>query len=394
MYITRLVVNDVRNLEQVSLDELGAMNFFIGPNGAGKTSILEAISLASQGRSFRNHKIQSVIHQERAALQVFLECTDAGGNTHRLGIERNRQNLYNIRINGAAASTLAQLSAILPVVILDATAFDLLDGSASIRRKFLDWGVFHVEHGFYNDWKSCNRAIEQRNALLKMQVSDYSQYEAWDEQFVEYAIKIENYRLHYLQSFARHLEDTLALLGLSAPHKLYYKNGWGIERAIIDESMGSTSDLHTAALRQLLKENFARDLRYGTTHVGPHKADIVLKSGQNDLKDIYSRGQKKLLITALKMVQALTVKQSDISKTPIILLDDLPAELDAEHLAKILQYISDGGYQCFITAVDRHFYSDNRHLKPHLFTVEHGKIEPIKDVSRGTHIDVNTVINQ
>jgi len=385
MYITRLLVNDVRNLEQVSLDSLGYINFFIGPNGAGKTSLLEAISLVSQGRSFRNHKIHSVINQATPALQVFMECADLNGNSYRLGIERNRQNLFNIRINGNTATTLAELSAVLPVVVLDASAFDLLDGSSSVRRKFLDWGVFHVEHGFYESWKACNRAIEQRNALLKAQISDRSQYLAWDSLLIEHAIKVEQYRLRYLAQMSDFLEETLTALALNVPHKLFYKCGWGTDKAVIESGMrNSTDSLSADAIHDILNASFDRDLRYGTTHLGPHKADIVFRSGQYDIKDIYSRGQKKLLITALKLVQAATVKAANLSKSPIILMDDLPAELDAEHLAQVLKFIHVGQYQCFVTAVDMHLYTDNTHLKPHLFSVDHGKIEAIKDVSRGT----------
>ena len=146
MFIRRLLIEHVRNLQQVSLNELAQINFFIGENGSGKTSLLESIAIASQGRSFRHHKIQTVIQTEQAALQVFAECEADSGNVHKLGVRRDKHNDYQIRIDGSNASSLAELSTILPTLVLDASAFDLLDGAPSERCKFIDWGVFHVEH--------------------------------------------------------------------------------------------------------------------------------------------------------------------------------------------------------------------------------------------------------
>lgn len=388
MQIKRLLVEEIRNLKQVELEDLEVLNFFVGPNGAGKTSLLEAISIASQGRSFRNNKVQTVINQQESVLRVFIECIDEAGVHHKLGIERDRKSQYIIRIDGANAQTLAELSAILPVVVLDSCSFDLLDGPPSIRRKFIDWGVFHVEHGFYENWKAFNRALTQRNALLRAQVQDYKAYEPWDIELVNHAIEIERYRLHFLNAFHPHLHATLDALGAESGQRVYYKNGWNIDRIDMNDGCDfpeAGSPPATAShLLSLLQLQFSRDLKFQATHIGPHKADMQLRLHRHDVKDIYSRGQKKALVAAMKLAQAKTVKASGNHKSPVLLLDDLPSELDDEHLQRFLQYVINEGYQCFITSVDDRIYKSNACLKARMFHVERGKITPIMDVSRGT----------
>jgi DNA replication and repair protein RecF len=389
MFIKRLQIEELRNLKHVALDNLEVLNFFVGANGAGKTSLLEAISIVSQGRSFRNNKVQTVINQQESVLRVFIECSDEANTSHKLGIERDRKNQYVIRIDGANVQTLAQLSAILPVVVLDSTSFDLLDGSPSIRRRFIDWGVFHVEHGFYENWRSFNRALKQRNALLRAQVRDYTAYLPWDVELTFHAVAIEKHRLQFLDAYRPHLQSTLEALGAELDQEVFYKNGWTTDKIHLGETetlpAGALHETSTAEqLLGLLQSQFERDLKYQLTHLGPHKADIEMRRQRNDVKDIYSRGQKKVLVAAMKLAQAKTVKASNSHKSPVLLLDDLQSELDDFHLEKFLDYVKDEGYQCFITAVDDRIYKNNAHVKARMFHVERGKITPMIDVSRGT----------
>src|SRR5690606_33797476 len=130
----------------------------------------------------------------------------------KLGVQRDKQNDYLIRIDGSNAASLAELSAILPVLILDASAFDLLDGSPSQRCKFIDWGVFHVEHQFYDCWRRFNRILKQRNMLLKSGVRDYAQYEPWDKELCAMAARIEQYRLLFLKDYQPVLDAVLQQL--------------------------------------------------------------------------------------------------------------------------------------------------------------------------------------
>lgn len=375
------MINQIRNLQQVAIGQFSTLNFFIGDNGSGKTSLLEAIAIASLGRSFRSNKVQTVINKEAQQLSVFIEATDQCGTVHKLGIQRDRKNKFLVRINGNNAKSLAELTAVLPIVILDATAFDLLDGSPSVRRKFIDWGVFHVEHHFYETWKNYNRIIKQRNTLLRQGISDYALYRHWDKELVDMSIKIEAFRLGYLRQFQSTLNEILQILDPELiGNKVIYKNGWGLERLELNTKkflqQESLDGYDRQALHAVIESSFERDLKYQRTHFGPHKADIEIKSGRNSVKDIFSRGQKKTLVAAMKLAQAKVVFMLT-GKCPILLLDDLPSELDKDHLSRFINYIIQEQYQTFITSVDEAIYHDNKQAKARMFHVERGKITPV-----------------
>src|SRR5690554_5464703 len=105
MFIDRLRVEHVRNISDVSISNLSLINCFIGDNGSGKTSLLESIAIVSQGRSFRHHKIQTVIQSDQDALRVFAECKNTNGTLYKLGIQRDKNNSYLIRINGESVNS-------------------------------------------------------------------------------------------------------------------------------------------------------------------------------------------------------------------------------------------------------------------------------------------------
>ena len=375
MHINRVLIENIRNLDQVSLDELSMLNFFIGPNGAGKTSLLEAISLVSQGRSFRNAKIQTVINQHKQELSVFIDCTDDNGYRHKLGISRDKKSLYQVRVDGVNVSTLAELSMIFPTLVLDAHAFDLLDGPSSVRRKFIDWGVIHVEHGFYQVWKSFNRVLKQRNSLLRLKKSDYTLFEPWDIELVRLSEQIERCRLNFIMQFHEHLLKTIDLLDAElAANTIYYINGWGIDKLDVRHDADSASHtIDSDQLLEALKAQFPKDCKYQRTHIGPHRADILIRCDRQDVKDIYSRGQKKTLVAAMKLAQAEVVN-AVTHKKPVLLLDDLPSELDDSHLQRFLDHVAKDEYQCFITAVDQRIFNHNRARNARMFHVERGKI--------------------
>src|SRR5690606_1070671 len=148
MSLNRLSVTGVRNLQPVTLNPSPRINILYGDNGSGKTSLLEAIHLLGLARSFRSNRLQPVITHEEPACTVFGEVSFSAEQTSSLGISRERSGEVRIRINGQNAKGAAELADALPLQLINPDSFRLLEGAPKLRRQFLDWGVFHVEHRF------------------------------------------------------------------------------------------------------------------------------------------------------------------------------------------------------------------------------------------------------
>src|SRR5690606_22264133 len=140
-------------------------NYFFGPNGAGKTSLLESVYLLGRGRSFRTRDTRRLIRHGEARLVVYGEVV-ADDEAHRPGVAFERGRLEK-RVDGAPAESMAALASILPAYVIDPSSHGLVEGGPSERRRFLDWGVFHVEQSYLPVWRRYRRVLSQRNAALK-----------------------------------------------------------------------------------------------------------------------------------------------------------------------------------------------------------------------------------
>mgnify|MGYP000265291830 FL=1 len=148
MRVKHLNINNLRNIVSTQIDPDPCLNCFIGDNGAGKTSILESMAVLSKGRSFRAGQIASLIGPESTYFQVVATVESQSGESHQLGMERGAD-YWKARHNGEDVSQLSQLTQLLPHVLLEPSSHTLVSGPPDGRRKYLDWGVFHVEHASF-----------------------------------------------------------------------------------------------------------------------------------------------------------------------------------------------------------------------------------------------------
>jgi DNA replication and repair protein RecF len=359
--LSRLVLTGFRNIDEASLQPSPGFNLIYGSNGSGKTSLLEAIYLLGMGRSFRSHLQKPLIAHQHNQATVFAET--ASGLT--LGVQRPLRGAQIVKLGGKPAEGLAQLSRALPLQLINNDTFELLEGSPNERRQFLDWGVFHVEHSFLEYWRRARQALDQRNALLRAEASA-NEIEPWSQELVHSADQMDQSRQRYLQQLQPIIEEQLAELGSPGGKMLTltYWRGW-------DESI---------ELGQQLKENLERDRRYGFTTVGPHKADLKFHINAQAVAEVLSRGQLKLLICHLKVAQARLLKQANGTQC-LFLVDDLPAELDAENRSKACQLLASLQTQVFMTSIEPEqlapialAQAEKENLALTLFHVKHGKI--------------------
>ncbi len=317
--IEKLKITQIRNLYDIDLN-LSSCNVFVGQNGSGKTSLLEAVFLLSRGKSFRHHEPKRLITHHQSSCTVWAKTT-----LGELGIQkilddksfatsvmkRNGQNVYSQSV----------LSFALPTLLIDPSGMELLEEGSGGRRQLLDWLVFHVEHRFYGAWLSYQKVLKQRNALLKSSHVRQRPQEitAWDYELSCHAQVLhecrqavfENWRVYFKAMLGRLLPKYTDHINLS------YQAGF-------DEKVGL---FHT------LGQRLESDIMLGYTRVGSHRADVLVnfyndsdKKFKEQAVNVLSRGEKKLLITALKLSQLQMICAS--GGMPVVLIDDVDAELD------------------------------------------------------------------
>lgn len=357
MHLTRLRIHRLRNLD-TELGGLGAINVFYGANGSGKTSVLEAIHLLGLGRSFRSPSARSVITYEHEGLSVFAE-QKRDGQINKLGVSRDKQGGWQMRRNGEPVKALAEMARELPVLLVNSDTFALLEGAPRVRRQFLDWGVFHVEQAFYPAWKTAIRCLKHRNKLLRHDKIARDELAAWDAPLAAAAETIRACRERYWQSLQATLDDVREALGVLPGLSVRHTTGWEADRPFAE----------------VLAANLERDRAQRQTTQGPHRADLVFRVGALPAAETLSRGQKKAAILALRLAQAQDLVARGAC-TPLLLLDDLPAELDEGALGRVLAWVNESGLQAFITAVSPQVLAEGlgNNNDTCWFHVEHGGI--------------------
>ncbi|MBY4676580.1 DNA replication/repair protein RecF [Marinobacterium arenosum] len=336
MSISRLEIQHLRNLSQVKIEPSAQVNILSGLNGSGKTSVLEALHLLGLGRSFRTQHIRHLIQHQQSHCLVAAEIDPLGqGRPQRLGVQRqlDGDSLYRYAGNNIDLSTLAEL---VPLQVINADTFELLEGSPQARRQYIDWGSFHAERSFIQLWRGFRRVLKQRNTLLKCGKIDYRLRAVWDREFVRYAEQLTDQRARYIELLKPAFEAILARLLSGVSVEIGFRPGWDRKRP----------------LDQHLAESFERDLRQGFTSYGPQRADLRVKADGYNAAERLSRGQKKLVVSALKLAQGSLFHQLS-QRACIYLIDDLPSELDSHHSQTFCEYLAGANNQCFITCVDR-----------------------------------------
>ena len=360
MRVTRLDLRDLRRFRATEVHPAAGLNLITGRNGAGKTSVLEALHLMAYGRSFRGRVRDGLVREGAEALEVFVEWQDAADRTRRAGLRHAGQR-WSGRLDGADVAHLGQLCAALAVVTFEPGSHGLISGAAEHRRRYLDWGLFHVEQQFMSVWRRYARALKQRNALLKAG-SGPGQLDAWDHELAESGESLTRYRGSYLEQLAPRVlaksqafTDGLRLVGLT------FQPGW------------RRSEMSLADALLLARD---RDRAAGFTSVGPHRADWSLELDGLPGREALSRGQTKLVALSMLLGQAEDLGKQ-LGQWPVICLDDLPSELDRSHQQRVLTELHGWpDVQIFITATESPPVLEQLALQPHVFHVEQGRVEP------------------
>jgi len=326
-----LRARDLRCLESIEIEAHPAQNVIVGVNGAGKTSILEAIYVLGRGKSFRGGTLATLVRSGTAGFTVFGEAGRSDGR-HRVGIQGTRAGI-EARCDGRSGVTMAELAAVLPVQVIDPQVHELIQGGPNGRRRFIDWGVFHVKHGFLDAWRRYRRALQQRNAGLR-QGLPRSVVSAWDPELIDSGLIIDAARRSYVEADLA-LSSSICDEMIEKDVKCAYLSGWSAEETFAEALAGS----------------WERDRALRSTQVGPHRGELSIRTPGEAARHRLSRGQQKMLSIALVLTQSIVVSQS-INRRVTLLVDEPAAELDEAHLGRLLEMLQRDELQLFITALE------------------------------------------
>lgn len=347
MTLIDLTVSNIRCFENINVQPAAGLNLIVGANGSGKTTFLEAIYLLGRARSFRVGALSKVVRM--GARQAYIAGkveTVPGSPAVPMGLAYQGGQI-TCKAQGKNLARASELALYLPLFVMMAGGHKALVEHARYRRRFMDWGVFHVEHNFLGQWQRYNRALKQRNSALAQGTNE----QVWEKELLGAAEALHYARLAYLENLRPAFQAAAEALGLKGI-TLRYHPGW------VDE------EGYPAALERSRRG----DRLAGITRVGPHRADLEFQCGKRDVRDFLSAGQQKLLYYALSSA-LLAVYYQHSGKGCTVLIDDIGAELDALNRRKALEIMSNLHAQLFVTAIEAQDI-DKAHAK--MFHVEQG----------------------
>ena len=251
---------------------------------------------------------------------------------------------------------MAQVTRLLPVKSLTPDSHRLIQEGPDERRQFMDWGVFHMEHLYFDTWKQFKRSLSQRNQLLRDMGSE-AEIQTWNALFVESAVRLDAYRRAYVDQLKVALQARLDRLDAAFHVELQYRPGW-------------SSD---AELADLLVKNLDYHRRMKTTTDGPHRAEIAIQSDNVAARQVLSRGQQKVLVYLLHLAQLDLLKDGQ-RRQAIVLCDDLTSELDTPHSQQLIDQLVDLQGQIFVSGVNLDVLKQHDHSGYH---AEHGAVKKV-----------------
>lgn len=357
MWLSKMRINNVRNINDAIIFPERHLNFFLGKNATGKSTILESIYILGHGSSFRTGHLKEAIGSGRSILSVNGFVNTDNQLTNKISVSVTRK-ATNIAINGSQAGSRGELLEYFPVQFISPLSYQLIEGPPIYRRQFIDWGVVHLEYLFLEEWKRFKRSLIQRNATLRS--GNGTQVSVWNLELAKYGTIVAERRKRYLDLLGPHIQCIAEKLLPSIKITLQYFPGWGSENELLNA----------------LEKDFAKDRKFGYTCSGPQRGDFSVKIDGKHCRSYLSRGQIKLLVLSLKLAQ-INLQIERKKKFGSFLIDDLCAELDRKNIDILKGILAETEFQCFITALDRGTLGTLCGISSPMFHVEHGRINLI-----------------
>ncbi|MCF0192284.1 MAG: DNA replication and repair protein RecF [Prevotella sp.] len=334
MILNKLTILNYKNLAEATLNLSSKLNCFLGYNGAGKTNCLDAVYYLSFCKSaFSSIDSQNIRHEE-SFFMIEGNYTDEKGEKEIIQCAMKQGSKKHFKRNKKEYKKFASHIGLIPLIILSPADSYLIEGASDDRRKLMDFAISQCDNSYIDILTNYNKALQQRNALLKMEQVDAELLSLWEEQMALYGEQMYAKRSHFIEQLTPLFQKYYAII--SEEHEqvaLHYK-----------------SHCQRGPLLEVIQRDRMKDIAVGYSLHGSHRDDIEMLLGGFPIRREGSQGQNKTYIISLKLAQYTYLYQHGAKTKPILLLDDIFDKLDAKRVEKIVQLVaSDEFGQIFIT---------------------------------------------
>jgi len=366
MPLTRLKIRNFRNLAAIDLELAPGINLFFGPNAQGKSALLETVGYLATSTSHRTRRDEEIIRWEEAAAYAKGVLDDDEDNTLEFGLSREGK---QVKVGGGVLKRICDLYGRLRVVLFVPEDLEIVSGSPTTRRRFIDLTIAQVDPRHITQLQKVQHILRARNQLLKRAQSKRGipdEMEIWDEQLVQAATPVIRTRqtatreiAEGLKRFHNRITEERETLSLSYHSTVVPVEGQSLETAFNERLIGARD----------------RDIQNGSTSIGPHRDDLEFALEGRDLRAFGSQGQRRTGVLALRLAEIEWLKQKT-GQDPVLLLDDVIYEMDEKRRQHFFEQIDRGG-QVLITA------TEIEHLAPlapraKLFEVKAGALKEVQ----------------
>ena len=340
MVLHQLSILHYKNIEQADLTLSAKMNCFIGQNGEGKTNLLDAIYFLSLCKSSTGAADATCIQHDAdfAVLQGHYEHDDGTPEEIYLGMKRGVKK--QLKRNKKPYKRLAEHIGLIPLVMVSPMDSQLISGGSEERRRFMDVVISQTDRRYLDALMSYNKALQQRNALLKMEepAPDPDLLALWEEEMARYGQQVYEARARYVDAFTPIFQQIYAHVSQDKEQV----------------ALRYVSHAQRGPLLDIIRRDRAKDLVMGYSLHGIHKDDLEMTLGGFPIKREGSQGQNKTYLIALKLAQFDFLRRTGSKTTPLLLLDDIFDKLDASRVEQIVRLVSGDSFgQIFITDTNR-----------------------------------------
>ena len=357
MYIESVQLKNFRNYDSLELTFDKGTNIFYGNNAQGKTNILESLYLCGTTKSHRGSKDKEIVKfgEEEAHIRMMVNRNQIN---YKIDMHLRKNKAKGVAINGLPIKKASELFGVVNMVFFSPEDLNIIKEGPAGRRRFVDLELSQLDRVYLNNLANYNRAVNQRNSLLKeiaYQEHLIDTLDIWDMQLVEYGTKVIEARKRFIEQVNEIISD------------IHYKLTGGKETLVLsyESSIGDMS------FEEAVKKNRNRDIKFKSTSAGPHRDDVCFRTDGIDIRKFGSQGQQRTAALSLKLSEIELVRML-IKDTPILLLDDVLSELDKHRQNYLLDSIHD--IQTVITCTGLDEFVNHRFSINKIFHVEHGTV--------------------